>query len=414
MSTPTGIENIEQAREYATGVRCEGCGKEGTLSAYDVRKEGPNQGRLFLKCRHCGSFNWLTAPTAPDPGLEQVRAAATSCPKCGKERRAGRVAKDGPNKGRLFLTCADPACNRFEWVTPPTGDAPAVEARPAPGAPRDEDGFHAAIHDNPFDDVTRLVFADWLDENGQPARAELIRVQVEHDRLATADPARAELDRRAREILAGHEAAWVAPVRPFAVGWVFARGLLDEVEVEVARFVENAREVLRAAPVAGIRVRAEGWEGVRALTGCRHLRQVRRLTLVGGRMGGAGARILAESPHVAGLKALALPDQSLGQPGASALAGSRYLTGLEVLDLTGNNLARSAVPILASSANLARLRRLVLAHNLLQDSDARALANSPRLQELRELDLSGNGITREGIDAILRSALGKQLWRFDR
>jgi uncharacterized protein (TIGR02996 family) len=414
MSIPVGIENIEQAREYATGARCEGCGKEGALSAYEVRKEGPNQGRLFVKCRHCGSFNWLTAPATPDAGLEHVRATATPCPKCGKERRAGRATKDGPNKGRLFLTCADPACDSFEWVTPPTGDAPAVEARPAPGAPRDEDGFHAAIRDNPFDDVTRLVFADWLDENGQPARAELIRVQVEHDRLGAADPARAELDRRAREILAEHEAAWVAPVRPFAVGWAFARGLLDEVEIEVARFVESADEVLRAAPVAGLRIRIDGWEGVRALTGCRRLRQVRRLTLVGGRMGGAGTRILAESPHVGGLKALALPDQSLGQPGAQALAGSRYLGALEVLDLTGNNLARSAVPILVSSANLPRLRRLVLAHNLLQDSDARALANSPHLQELRELDLSGNGITREGVDAILRSPLGKRLRRFER
>lgn len=407
MSTPTGIENIEQARGYAAGARCEGCGKEGALSAYEVRKAGSNQGRLFVKCRHCGSFGWLTAPATPDAGLDRVRATATPCPKCGKERRAGRVAKDGPNKGRLFLTCADPACDGFEWVTPPTGDTPAGAGRPAPGSPRDEDGFHAAIRDNPFDDVTRLVFADWLDEHGQPARAELIRVQVEHDRLAVSDPARAELDRRAREILAEHEAAWVAPLRPFTLDWAFVRGLLDEVQLGVERFVESADEVLRAAPVAGLRILFDGWEDVRALTGCRRLRQIRRLTLLGG-------RILAESPHVAGLKALALPDQSLGQPGVQALASSRYLGALEVLDLSGNNLARSAVPILVSSANLSRLRRLVLAHNLLQDSDARALANSPHLQELQELDLSGNGITREGVKAILRSPLGKRLRRFDR
>jgi uncharacterized protein (TIGR02996 family) len=32
----------------------------------------------------------------------------------------------------------------------------------------------------PADDTVRLVFADWLDEHGQPERAEFIRVQVQH------------------------------------------------------------------------------------------------------------------------------------------------------------------------------------------------------------------------------------------
>src|SRR5262245_19778622 len=42
--------------------------------------------------------------------------------------------------------------------------------------------FLAAIHEAPNDDAPRLVFADWLDENGHPERAEFIRVQVEMKR----------------------------------------------------------------------------------------------------------------------------------------------------------------------------------------------------------------------------------------
>ncbi len=42
----------------------------------------------------------------------------------------------------------------------------------------DEAGFLAKICAEPEDDTHRLVFADWLDENGQPARAEFIRVQI--------------------------------------------------------------------------------------------------------------------------------------------------------------------------------------------------------------------------------------------
>jgi uncharacterized protein (TIGR02996 family) len=37
----------------------------------------------------------------------------------------------------------------------------------------------ADVLENPTDDVPRLVYADWLDDHGDPARAEFVRVQVE-------------------------------------------------------------------------------------------------------------------------------------------------------------------------------------------------------------------------------------------
>src|SRR5262245_18234653 len=47
----------------------------------------------------------------------------------------------------------------------------------------DEDVFVHAILNNPDDDTTRLVFADWLEEHGRASHAELIRVQCELARL---------------------------------------------------------------------------------------------------------------------------------------------------------------------------------------------------------------------------------------
>src|SRR5262245_38829145 len=55
----------------------------------------------------------------------------------------------------------------------------------------------AAIREAPDDDAPRLVYADWLDEHGQPERAEFIRVQCE---LARHDSA--ELRTREAELLA--------------------------------------------------------------------------------------------------------------------------------------------------------------------------------------------------------------------
>src|SRR5271166_2712108 len=47
----------------------------------------------------------------------------------------------------------------------------------------DEYALLARIKGTPDDDFPRLVLADWLDEHGQPARAELIRLQVASKRL---------------------------------------------------------------------------------------------------------------------------------------------------------------------------------------------------------------------------------------
>jgi uncharacterized protein (TIGR02996 family) len=67
----------------------------------------------------------------------------------------------------------------------------------------DEAGFLADICANPADDTTRLVFADWLDEHGEPDRAEFIRVQValakdevELNRLRAADEPHIDVQRR--------------------------------------------------------------------------------------------------------------------------------------------------------------------------------------------------------------------------
>src|SRR5262245_13175122 len=49
-----------------------------------------------------------------------------------------------------------------------------------------------AVCDNPTDDAPRLVYADWLEENGDSERAEFIRLQIELARLPLGDPRRDE------------------------------------------------------------------------------------------------------------------------------------------------------------------------------------------------------------------------------
>jgi uncharacterized protein (TIGR02996 family) len=51
-----------------------------------------------------------------------------------------------------------------------------------------ERDFLRAIKARPDDDLLRRVFADWLEENGQPERAELIRLQLDREGLPPGHP----------------------------------------------------------------------------------------------------------------------------------------------------------------------------------------------------------------------------------
>ena len=53
--------------------------------------------------------------------------------------------------------------------------------------PSVEKGLLANIVEYPADDTPRLVFADWLDEQGDP-RGELLRVATELEALEASDP----------------------------------------------------------------------------------------------------------------------------------------------------------------------------------------------------------------------------------
>src|SRR5262245_22408142 len=45
------------------------------------------------------------------------------------------------------------------------------------------EALHRAILDSPEDGTPRLVYADWCEDNGEAARAEFIRLQIERERL---------------------------------------------------------------------------------------------------------------------------------------------------------------------------------------------------------------------------------------
>src|SRR5262245_55549100 len=88
-----------------------------------------------------------------------------------------------------------------------------------------EAGFLSALREDPEDEATRLIAADWEDEDGGPARAELLRLDVELDRWVPELERREALLKRRNELLAAHAARWLGPLAGIVQKWTYAGGL---------------------------------------------------------------------------------------------------------------------------------------------------------------------------------------------
>jgi uncharacterized protein (TIGR02996 family) len=192
----------------------------------------------------------------------------------------------------------------------------------------DAESFVAAIAANPADDLPRLVFADWLDENGDPARAGFIRDHVQLAKLRPGTDAYKTLFRKCADTLKANLPAWIKPAcdafgqpaewKPGkAVGGrfaiqihnptghplyhlEFARGLIDQATLRLphVRDEKPLDELFRNHPITRLTTTflsmpAGQWEAVVTP----RMRSVRQLTFSAGGNPEAAAEVFA-SPHL--------------------------------------------------------------------------------------------------------------------
>ena len=110
----------------------------------------------------------------------------------------------------------------------------------------DGKGLLAAICADPEDDTSRLVYADWLDEHGDCARAEALRMSVERRRLPDWEPRAWVLDARMERLCEKHQKAWDDELPKLVDGgWATGRsGLVEHVRVHSPRALLEQEEVI--------------------------------------------------------------------------------------------------------------------------------------------------------------------------
>src|SRR5688572_29473172 len=115
-------------------------------------------------------------------------------------------------------------------------------------ASAEEMAFLALIREQPDDDGPRLIFADWLDECGDP-RGEFIRLQCALARLPADDPRYEELRKREQDLEDAHRAVWTEKLQGLVSGFEYRRGLLEAVTVDAQTFIERGQDLFRLGPI---------------------------------------------------------------------------------------------------------------------------------------------------------------------
>ena len=226
---------------------------------------------------------------------------------------------------------------------------------PPPRSP-EETAFLRAILEAPDDEAIRLIFADWLEERGDPY-GEFIRIQCGLAKLPPEEPRRQTLVEREHLLWERHAPVWRSYLLPILRTAAFAHGFVEAIHLTAAEFLANAEAIFAAAPVRHLRVRRP-WPvsarvSVAALAASPHLARLTGLDWSGQELGDGGAAVLAASPHVAGFRSLVLRQNGIGDGGAAALADSPRMSGLTTLDLAGNRIGGLGVTVLATSQHLA-------------------------------------------------------------
>jgi len=265
--------------------------------------------------------------------------------------------------------------------------------------------FVQEILADPTNDLLRLVFADFLEENGDQDRAEFIRLQIElshwhyrFDMEWKEHSERNDLIDRVSELFEANHTQWIYRVPSSCKAndhlTYWERGCLKRIATSGEFYLEDINKVLDREPADCIRLflhsrqrnepAAPAWAVVLATSPL--LRWVTRIDIEESGLPLALFYTVIASPHLTGLRDIWC-QAAVGPAGVAALGLNSSLVSLQAVSL---------VNLLTDPPEAAELPELVEAF--------RTLAAAPHLGGLRYLDLRHCGVREGSLVALAGSA----------
>lgn len=196
-------------------------------------------------------------------------------------------------------------------------------------------GFLAEVLADPDNDVPRLIYADWLEEQGS-ARGEFIRLQCELHTIDSRHPQWLDLKYRSEELLKAHGQEWADELQQDVRKCEYQRGFIDTVTVLARTLLKNGESLLTSFPVRWIRLNYMKGTAAR-WADCTALQHVRFLDLSYLKIGEDDLLGFLQSPHLKSLQGLKIggAEQPQSERVAQAVCQPGIAANLEHLEIEG-------------------------------------------------------------------------------
>jgi uncharacterized protein (TIGR02996 family) len=265
-------------------------------------------------------------------------------------------------------------------------------------AESEREQFLAEILANPSDMAPRLIFADWLEEQGDP-RGEFIRIQLELSEASENYARREELDERQDQLRRAHEAEWCASLKGKVTGYTFGGGFVESVEMTYDQAIRHSDDLAKLIPLRRLIVSRGGRVNDRLFS----LAILRTIETLRVEQMSLDPNLRGEPPKhpLANLQHLAVVQSHLTDDDVRTIL-KFSMPRLVYVDFSSNELRNSAAELMASHPIADQLQSLSLYDNQIRVAGAMALVNSPRFQSLQFLDLERNKLTEKTQEALYR------------
>ena len=260
------------------------------------------------------------------------------------------------------------------------------------------------ILQNRQEDLPRLVYSDWLEDqfrqNNDPAleaRAEFIRLQVQVGSVEGIQPDQRLIFRREQHLKQTYGAFWAGELVHLAADWNFRRGFIHHLQMDAKRFIDLHDFLAENHPIEhlhliwGMETPRERAEDLGKIANLPLVEELISMDLTGAGVGSDGVSQLACGRPLEKLVELILPGNRIGPRGLKNILQAPWISSLQKLDLADNDINQQGVRLL---------------HDFLL-----AARESGEVLNFQRIDLRGNPLSVAGV-RLLRSPLLARLVRW--